>query len=249
MNKTIKKTRIATLALCLMLLLCGCEDNSSEVTKDNKTIEDNAGINIPDDISLEELNEVIEQDSETVMTMLVTEFETLKTDIDTYDKYKKNVGNVEAFYEHVYEETQLLCIRMREYSLAYAKLIVSSDMSTDDMYDEAKEIYDRIYDDVGSEIYDEIYDGILAEMYDCYYDGIIEDVYDAIEYDEWSDARSDEYDWWSDTRSDVYDDYSDVRSDIYDFYSDLRSDLWDEDMEKVNEEIEEFQEDINDLKE
>ena len=76
MNKTIKKTRIATFAICLMFLLCGCEDNSSGVTKDNEIIEDNVGINIPDDISLEELNEVIEQDSETVITMLVTEVET-----------------------------------------------------------------------------------------------------------------------------------------------------------------------------
>ncbi len=66
-------------------------------------------------------------------------------------------------------------------------------------------------------------------------------------YSEWSDARSDEYEWWSDTRSNVYEDWSDMRSDIYEFQSDLRGELWSDDIDKAQEKIEDFREDIEKL--
>lgn len=81
-------------------------------------------------------------------------------------------------------------------------------------------------------------------MYDTFYNGILDDAYDDAPYDEWSDARSDEYDWWSDTRSDVYDEWSDFRSDVYDFWSDMRSELWDDDIEKAENKLKDFKEDI-----
>ena len=265
MKKLIYICVLATMSLCL----CSCkkENVKDETADNNQTYEqqsqeteeittqleemddtDNV-VDYEEDISFEEINEMIEQDTEDTITALSGEWEEIKTDIDTYDKYIENVDAIEAFYLKINEENKLLCIRLREYSLIYAKMILSSNMSYDDMYEELEEIYDRIYDDAGEDIYDDIYDGILDDMYDCFYDGILDDAYDTVEYDEWSDARSDEYEWWSDTRSDVYDEYSDYRSEVYEFYSDLRSAIWDDDIEKAMEEVTDFEEDLSQLKE
>ena len=171
------------------------------------------------------------------------------TEIDTYEMYLESTDKVEAFYKKVYDDTKNLCIRMREYSINYAEAIMASDKSNDDKYKDFEGLYDCIYDDAGDDIYDEIYDGILDDIYDDFYDGILDDAYDnGAPYDEWSDARSNEYDWWSDARSDVYDEWSDFRSDVYDFWSDMRSELWDDDIERAEEKIVDFQEDVEKLK-
>ena len=78
----------------------------------------------------------------------------------------------------------------------------------------------------------------MDEIYDVFYDGILDEAYDTAEYEEWSDARSDEYEFWSD-----------ARSDIYEFWSDMRGEMWDADFEKAEEVIQEFQDDIIELKE
>ena len=137
---------------------------------------------------------------------------------------------------------------MYDYSLYYAELIIKSDKSNGDKYDDLEELYENIYENAGEKIYDEIYDGILDKMYKDFYDGILEDAYDNAPYDEWSDARSDEYDWWSDTRSNTYDDWSDCRSDVYDFWSDIRSEIWDDDIQKAEKKMKDFQEEIDKLK-
>lgn len=198
---------------------------------------------------LDELDETVSTDVDNTISVMKAEYEKVITDIDTYEKYLKNTDKVELFYKQVYEDAKQLCIRMREYSLNYAEVIMASDKSNDDKYKDFEKLYDCIYDDAGDDIYDEIYDGILDDIYDDFYDGILDDAYDdGAPYDEWSDARSDEYDWWSDARSDVYDEWSDFRSDVYDFWSDMRSELWDDDVERAEEKIVEFQEDIEKLK-
>lgn len=179
---------------------------------------------------------------------MTKDFEDLTEKIDTYEKYKANIDDIEAFYEKIFTSTHELTNRLQIYALAYAELIISEDDSIDDKYENMQEIYDVIYDDAGDEIYDEIYDGILDDMYDIYYNGIIDDVKNSVEYSEWSDLRSDEYDLWSDTRSDIYDDWSDARSDIYDFWSDTRGELWDDDLDKAVNEIEKFRADVAKLK-
>lgn len=197
-----------------------------------------------------DLDDIVIKDVEDTVAALSTEYEALKAEINTYAKYLDSTDKMEAFYVRIQDTNYSLCVRMYEYSLDYAESIVNSDMSNDEKYDELEELYDSIYDDAGNEIYDGIYDGILEDMYDDFYDGLLDDAYDNeeySEYSEWSDARSDEYEWWSDTRSQVYEDWSDMRSDIYEFQSDLRGELWSDDIDKAQEKIEDFREDIEKL--
>ena len=221
------------------------EENTDKDTEN--TIKEDTQTEIKAD-SLDALEEMVNKDVEDTIDALTKDYEDLKIAIDTYDKYKANTETVEAFYGKVLSTQEELTIRLREYSLTYAEMILSSDVDTDDMYDEMEELYDVIYEGAGDDVYDEIYDGILDDIYDVFYDGILDDAYDTVEYSEWSDLRSDEYDWWSDTRSDVYDDWSDLRSDVYDFWSDMRSDIWDDDIEKASENVEDFKADIEKLK-
>lgn len=253
-----KKLCVLLLGLCLASgTACGNEvpsENSNntpvssqkeEIIESNDDTADTETIRI----DFEELNEVVITDVENTISSINAEYEKLVTEIDTYDKYLKNTDKIEAFYIQVCEDTRLLCIRMREHSINYAKEIMASDRSNDEKYNDFEELYDCIYDDAGNEIYDEIYDGILDDIYDAFYNGILDDAYDNVaSYDEWSDARSDEYDWWSDARSDVYDEWSDFRSDVYDFWSDMRSELWDDNIERAEGKIVDFQEDIDKIK-
>ncbi len=217
---------------------------SSEATQtENPTDDENTSAG-----GLDELATIVSKDVEDTVSELSKEYEQLKADVDTFDKYLANTDKVENFYTKVYETHNALCIRMCEYSLQYAETIVGSEKPNDEKYDELEELYDSIYDDAGDDIYDEIYDGILDDMYEDFYDGILDEAYDSVEYSVWSDARSNEYDWWSDTRSDVYDDWSDYRSDVYDFWSDVRGEIWDDDIEKANKKIEDFREDVEKLK-
>lgn len=236
--------------MTLLLAACGgkpAPSNSdappvvSQNTERNNSSTDKTGSQTP-------LDETILKDVEATIAALTAEYETLVAEIDTYDKYLENTDRMETFYEKVLSDTENLCIRMREYSVDYAEVILSSDKSNDDKYDDLDDLYDCIYDDAGDEIYDGIYDGVLDDMYDDFYDGLLDDAYDNAPYAEWSDARSDEYEWWSDTRSDVYEAWSDFRSDVYEFWPDMRSDLWGDDIERAEGTIKDFQDDIEKLK-
>lgn len=218
-------------------------------SRDTEESKDNTGDEARKQIGFEELNEVVSTDIENTISAIKSDYEKLVMEIDTYEKYLENTDKIQAFYKQVYEDTKNLCIRMREYSINYAEEIMASDKSNDDKYKDFEELYDCIYDDAGDDIYDEIYDGILDDIYDDFYDGILDDAYDnGAPYDEWSNARSDEWDWWSDARSDVYDEWSDFRSDVYDFWSDMRRELWDDDIERVEEKIVDFREDVEKIK-
>ena len=177
--------------------------------------------------SLDELNELVIQNLENRVAALNSQYEELKNEIDTYEKFSANIQDIENFYSDIYEKTRDICIEMREYSLDYARFILDSDGDKNDKYDDLEELYDTVYDDGGELIYDEIYDGILDEVYDVFYDGILDEAYDTVGYEEWYDTRSD----------------------IYEFYYDLRSELWDADFEKAEEIIQEFREDTSNLKE
>lgn len=240
-----KKRLLLILAMTMVLSGVACGNTSvqdKDVVNEETT---NKQTEIKAD-SLDALEEMVEKEVEDTIASLAESYEDLQAEIDTYDKYKANTEKVEAFYADVVETQQSLTIRLREYALSYAEMIVDSD--SDDKYDELEEIYDVVYDDAAEEVYDEIYKGILEDMYDLYYNGILKDAYNTVEYSEWSDLRSDEYDWWSDSRSDAYDDWSDVRSDIYGFYSDMRGEMWADDMERAQEKIEDFRADIEELK-
>lgn len=199
--------------------------------------------------SVDDMEDLITEEFEGTVEKLTKEWEELSSSITTFDEYCENVDKVEAFYNKINTTAEKMSVRMYEYSLRYAEIIVDSDDSTDDMYDEFDEIYDCVYDGAGEILYDDIYDGILEDMYDTLYDDVLDDSDDADSYSEWSDVHSDEYDFWSDTRSDVYDFWSDARSDIYDFWSDVRGDLWDDDLVKTEKTIKDFKEDVEKLSE
>lgn len=197
---------------------------------------------------LEKLETLVIKDVEDTISALNEEYGLLLNEVDTYEKYLENTEKIEAFYEKVYNENLNLCIRMREYSVDFAEMILDSGKSFDDMYDDLEIIYNCVYDDAGDDIYDGIYDGILDDMYDDYYDGILDDAYEKAEYGEWLDARSEEYEWWLDCRSNVYEEWLDFRSEVYEFFLDVRSEIFSDDIEKAYEEIEDFVEDIEKLK-
>ncbi|GAB5081768.1 hypothetical protein Osc1_09410 [Hominimerdicola sp. 21CYCFAH17_S] len=268
------KIRKLTGLLCAVSVLlsfsaCGSKENSedkssseattssAEVTEketaENRTeASDEEETKVPSANSDEDINDVVIKDIEDTLAALSSEYETLKSEIDTYTKFLSGTEKMDDFCARVYDTNYNLCVKMCEYSLEYAEDIVNSGMSNDDKYDELDELYDSIYDDGGEEIYDGIYDGILEDMYDDFYDGLLDDAYDNeeySEYSEWYDMRSNEYERWYDTRSDVYEDWYDMRSDIYEFWTDLRSELWDDDIEKAKKKIEDFREDVEKIKE
>lgn len=245
------KKMVSVLLACMMMAsLVACNGNSSKEVSTNETekeitTEEEAKA---DAESIDEIPELIEKDIADTLTSLNQDYEQLKADVDTYDKYVENTDKMEAFYQSVLKTQQKLTIRMREYCLDYADFILSSDSTFDDKYDEFDEMFDVIYEDAGDEIFDEIYEGLFADIYDDFYDGILSDAYDTVPYKEWSDTHSDEYDLWSDTHSDLYDDWSDFHSDVYDFWSDMKGEMWDDDLEKAREKMDDFREDIDKLK-
>ncbi len=237
-----KQKRAFTIILSAIILLsaAGCsskEENSKETS-----------LSILSADNIETFNSNLDQDVEDTVSSLTAEYEQLIEEINTYDKYIDNTSKIQDFYNKICDTNAAMCVRMREYALLYANLIMNSDTSSADKYDNIEGIYDDVYNDALDDIYDNIYDELLDDLYDTYYDGLLDDAYDTAPYREVSDAQSDEYDMLSDTRHDVYDDISDCRSDVYDFYTDIRKQLWKNNTEKAQKKIDDFQKDIESLK-
>lgn len=231
-----RKVLIVVLAIIMVVCFAACSGGQPTVTdKENNTVA--VG-------SIEELEEIVNNDVIETEASLRAEYDKLVAEIDTYDKYIKNKGKVEEFYGAIHEETKAICIRMREYSIAYTEIVMRDNETNDDRYDAMDDLYDIIYDDACGEVYDLIYDDLLGDMYDPFYDGVVSDGYDYTGYEQWSDALSEAYDMWSDSLSDVYDEWSDALSDIYDFWSDVCGHIYDGDTEDVDEEIAKFEEEI-----
>lgn len=141
-----------------------------------------------------------------------------------------------------------MCIRLQEYTVKYAELIMSADMSNDDKYDAFDDLNDCIYDEAADDLNDGIYEGLLEDMQDAIYEKVLDDSDDAKDYSEWYDARSNEYENWYDTRSDVYENWYDTRSDVYSFYYDMRGELWSDDIEKAEKTLVDYKADVEKLK-
>lgn len=194
--------------------------------------------------TLEELETRIEEHLAASIASLNTQWEELAAEIDTYEKYVENAEQVSEFYETVIAETEQMCIMLYEYSAAYARMVLDSDMSADDKYDAIEGINDCLYEDACDEINDEIYEGLLDDMNDYFYEGILDDAQDDVDYSDWYDVCSDEYNQWYDTASEVYGLYYDAASEIYSFYYDMASELYGRDFERAEEIYERFLEKI-----
>lgn len=194
--------------------------------------------------TLEELEARIEEHLAASIASLNTQWETLAAEIDTYEKYVENTERVSEFYQTVIVETEQMCIMLYEYSAAYARMILDSDMSADDKYDAIDGINDCLYEDACDEINDEIYEGLLDEMNDHFYEGILDNAQDDVDYSDWYDVCSEEYSQWYDTASEVYGLYYDTASEIYSFYYDMSSELYGRDFERAEKIYERFLEKI-----
>ncbi len=198
--------------------------------------------------SVEALEELVNKDIDDTVAGLRADYDALAAEIDTYDKYTKNKSKVEDFYTKILAETRDLCLRMREYGICYAELVMKMGGTYEEKYDAFSEMYDCIYDDACGEIYDAIYEDLQGDMYDLIYDGVVSDGYDLEAYALWSKVSSEAYDMWRDSLSDVYDEWSDALSDIYDFWSDVLNAILDDDTEEIREEIEKFEEENEKLR-
>lgn len=183
--------------------------------------------------TLEELEARIEEHLATTIASLNTQWEELAAEIDTYEKYVENGERVSDFYQTVIDETDQMCIMLYEYSAAYARMVLDSDMSADDKYDAIDGINDCLYEDACDEINDEIYEDLLDDMNDYFYEGILNDSQDDVDYSDWYDVCSEEYSQWYDTTSEVYGLYYDAASEIYSFYYDMASELYSRDYERA----------------
>lgn len=212
-------------------------EEKSEISVDVK------GITTTDD-----LEERIENHLDELINSLYSRWESLAADIDTYDKYCKELDRVTAFYETIIDETNQMCIILYEYSAVYARMILDSDLSAMDKYNAMDDLNDCLYDDACDEIKDEIYDGILDEMNEHFYNGIIDDASDDADFSKWYDIASDEYGQWYDTSSEVYSLYYDTASDIYSFYYDMSSEVYSEDFDRAEKVYDRFLKKIRRLK-
>ena len=255
-----KKLLAILLAIMMILSLSACGENqktgqnteTNQTQSANENVDNNTENDKTDtDISantIEELEGIVAKDIEDTVNALNSEWQTLSATITTYDDYVKNTEKVEQFYEKINTQTAQACIRLQEYAVKYAEMIMSSDMSNDDKYDAFDELKDCIYDDASDDLNDGIYDDLLKDMQDTLYEGALDDSDDAPSYSDWYDVRSDEYENWYDTRSDIYGNWYNTRSDVYSFYYDMRGELWSDDLEKAKETLEDYKADVEKLK-
>ena len=140
-----------------------------ETTKEEEKAENEISFSISLDriTTLEDLESRIEEQLANSITSLESRWEALSVEIDTYDKYCDNSEKVSEFYQTVIAETEQMCIMLCEYSAAYARMILDSDMSADDKYDAIDGLNDCLYDDACDEIHDEIYEGTTASRSPC----------------------------------------------------------------------------------
>ena len=197
-------------------------------------------INLEGITSLEELEARIEEHLDKCIGALYSKWEKLSTKTDTYEKYCKNAVEVSDFYQLIKDDTERMCIMLKEYSAAYARLILDSDMTDKKKYRAIDGIKDEIYDDACDEIYDEIYEGILDDMHDYYYEGVLDKTPSNVDYSDWYETVSKEYRQWYDTCSDVYSLYYDTASDIYSFYYDMSSILYSGDIDRAEKRYDRF---------
>lgn len=261
---------LLVLVLALSLFACGSNENKKETNNESSSILSSSA-NITEEKaetatktetesiyiyidpfevspnSLEDLENIIDEDITNTVANLYSEWDSLSSIISTYNDYLKNADAIELFYNYINSQIEQVCIRLQIYTVKYAEIILSSDVSNDDKYDAFDDLKDCIYDDMADNVKDDIYDDLLKDMQDLLYDDILDDSDSADSYSDWYDVRSDEYENWYDTRSDVYENWYDSRSDIYSFIYDIRSELWNDDTEEAEKILANYKTDVEKL--
>lgn len=244
---------IAILLIVIIVLLLGKgqDPNNQNSNNSNNNTTEKTTNNTPTKIeasSYEELEKVVNDDITKTTSELDNEFQTLSASITSYNDYVKKKDDVKAFYEKVVDTTDALNIRMREYALKYAQLILSTEKSYRDKYKAMDDLKDAIYDDAGDDIKDAIYEDLSEDIKKAFYSGVLKKCPDGIDYSNWYDISSDDYSNWYDMSSDVYSSWYDMSSDVYEFYYELASEIYSNDEDGIQDKLDDFQKDINKLK-
>ena len=195
----------------------------------------------------EELEGIIETHVSECIQSLQNEWIVLSSEIDSYEKYVNNVDEIEAFHSHIEDSAHQILKMICEYGVVYAELIMQSDSSPRDKYNDFEDFHDIIYEDACEMVHDDIYDDLLGKIKKYYYEGIVKDAKEMVSYTEWANARSDTYNWWADARSEVYSAWADTRSDLFSFYADIRSELFSQDINKANKELDDFKNKVKEM--
>ena len=75
------------------------------------------------------------KDIEQTVNQLNTKWQSLKSEIATYDEYVDNADKVEDFYDEINDTVEKACVRLQKYTVQYAELIMNSNISNDNKYD------------------------------------------------------------------------------------------------------------------
>lgn len=85
--------------------------------------------------TLEELNTLVPQEIDVAVAAWNEKYEALQAEIDTYDKYIANQEKMTDYYASVSRDMEDICIRMREYCVKYAQLILASEKPKDEKFE------------------------------------------------------------------------------------------------------------------
>lgn len=184
----------------------------------------------------DELEKQIEQDLNEHIESLKSQWELLSKEIDSNKKYVSKSTEVTELYDTIIDETKQMCIRLREYSAVYARMVLEADMSNENRYDAIQGIDDYLYDEACKEINDEIYEGLLDDMELYLIGGILANAsFEAdYEYEKHKRIFDKELNQWKHARFEVSNLYEKTASDINSFYSNISGKLNREDTERAN---------------
>lgn len=197
-------------------------------------------INIDSVTSFDELDDLIDNYVTGKVKQLKSLWNSLSSEVDSFDKYCDNSDRVSAFYNTVLNETEQICLSLYEYTAVYSRKVLDSNLSAEKKYKTIDGIKDVIYDEACEDIKKKIYDGILEDIKNYYYDDIIEKARDKVDYSKWDEVSSKEYNQWDEVTSAIYTLYDDTSSDIYSFWNDLSEELYNDNTERADKRYDRF---------
>ena len=107
--------------------------NTEDTTLVEETTKKPESSSTKKDVStLDGIEAAVSEDVENTISGLEKEFDSLKSEIDTYDKYLQNTSEIEDFYNKIVKTNEDVCIRLYEYALEYANIVVNDYAALED---------------------------------------------------------------------------------------------------------------------
>lgn len=194
--------------------------------------------------SSDELLTVSEAHVAEYMAELNEEWADLSSKIDTFDKYKSNLEEVEEFYAHIEAVSDQTRLMLTRYEVAYARLILESDLSSEDKRQCMDDMMTYVSNGEGrgmEEIKNKYYD-LLDEIKDYFYEGIVEEAKDEAGY---SWIRNGAYNSWENAKTEIRNDWEYTSSDLHSFFAELDLAIHSDEIGRANKIIDKFEEKIN----